>query len=84
MATTTKTKRPGKPTTRPAAPVEIPNPGQALVCRGCVHFTPEAWNAGHPSPCLRVRWEGQKHFKPTLGWTRPGRVKCSDFKKRPK
>ena len=82
--TTTKPKRPTKRTTPQAsASYPLPSLGQALLCRSCVHFVPEAGDVGHPSPCLRVRWVGVKHHEPTLSRTRKGRVKCSEYQKRP-
>ena len=43
-----------------------PQPGQALLCRTCCHWSARAWLQGHPSPCSRVRWVGTKHKAPTL------------------
>lgn len=50
-------------------------PGHLPLCAGCVHRTPDA---SHPSPCCRVRWEGQRHVGPALNdsW---GRVECDSY-----
>ena len=55
-----------------------PRPGQALLCRTCVRWSPDAWEAGHPSPCRRFRWNGDKHHAPVL--VDGG---CSDFEPLP-
>ena len=57
------------------------NPGQSQLCRTCCHFSFESWNAGHPNPCHRNRWIGQKHFTPALA--SDGR-QCEDFQERAK
>lgn len=46
----------------------------ASLCPGCARRTGDA---SHPSPCDRVRWEGQRHVGPVLNdsW---GRIECSD------
>jgi hypothetical protein len=52
------------------------NPGQGEVCRDCRHFHPESWQMGHPSPCAKVGWVGQKHAEPSL--SEDGR-RCDEY-----
>ena len=54
-------------------------PGSLRLCSGCCHFLADQWEAGHPSPCARVRWEGCYHRTPRLTMGGDGAVVCSDF-----
>ena len=58
---------------------DLPQPGQAPICRLCINFLPDAWELGHPSPCRRVRWIDRRHYQPTFD--EEGR--CGDFEPRP-
>lgn len=52
-------------------------PGQALLCRGCRHWASAAWAMGHPSPCNRFGWVGDKRVSPKLAGDT-----CSDYEPR--
>ncbi|MFH1923800.1 MAG: hypothetical protein ABIP48_28410 [Planctomycetota bacterium] len=65
-----------------AAQLPPPNPGQALVCRGCAHFSFTSWNNGHVAPCRRNRWIDTRHVSPILVGTVEGAA-CSDFEAQP-
>jgi len=43
------------------------SPGQSPLCRSCRHWSPWSWRQGHPSPCARHGWAGDKRISPKLG-----------------
>ncbi len=51
-----------------------PAPRQATLCQICIHWLPTHWQARDPTPCHRVRWDGNRREQPVLT-----AESCSDF-----